>query len=383
MSERDPFERVVDGLNEAVFDDARWAQTSALIDEAFRAKGNVLVFANEHPKGDIDVFFAKCHFRGTDRSAWVQEYFRDYYADDEHPPRLRALPDASVVPLAELYSDEERKTSRAFNEAFRRFDARRGLIMLLDGPGGARTTWGIADPVDPTGWSSSQLDMVARVIPHMRQYVRVRSALAEAGALGGSAVELLGNTRAGVIQLDLRGRLVEANARAREMLARNDGLSAADGALRVASPADHDTLERLLARALPRFGEAAAGGSMLARRPSGLANLVLHVTPVKDREGAYRSRGVAALVLIVDPAARAGVESALVQRVLGLTPVESEIAVLLAEGWTSRQIAAATGRGYGTVRTHVKHMFAKLGVARQVEVVQLVLALSSVPASRD
>ncbi len=383
MSERDAFERVVDGLNEAMFDDASWAETSELIDEVFRAKGNVLVFADEHPKGDIEVFFAKCYFRGIDRSAWVQEYFRDYYAEDEHPPRLRVLPDATIVPLAELYSDEERKTSRAYNEVFRRFGGRKGLIMLLDGPVGSRITWGIADPVDTTGWSSSQFDMVARVIPHIRQYVRVRSTLVEAGALGGSAVELLGNTRTGVIQLDLRGRIVEANARAREMLLRNDGLSAGNGELRAAMPAGHDRLERLLARALPRFGEQATSSSMLARRPSGLANLVLHVTPVRDREGAYRSRGVAALVLIVDPAARVGVKPALVQRVLGLTPVESEIAVLLAEGRTARQIAAATGRGYGTVRTHVKHMLAKLGVSRQVEVVQLVLALSSFPASRD
>ena len=122
---------------------------------------------------------------------------------------------------------------------------------------------------------------------------------------------------------------------------------------------------------------------MLVRRPSALASLVVHVMPVRDREGAYRSRGVAALVLIVDPAVRARVEPALVQRVLGLTAVESEIAVLLAEGRAAPEIAAVTGRGYGTVRTHVKHMFAKLGVSRQVEVVRLVLALSCLPASRD
>ena len=383
MNERDAFERVVDGLNEAMFDDARWAETSALIDEVVRAKGNVLVFANEHPKGDIEIFFAKCHFRGIDRSAWVREYFRDYYAQDEHPARLRAVPDAKIVPLAELYSDEERKTSRAYNEAFRRFDGRKGLVMLLDGPGDSRITWGIADPVDARGWSSPQLDMIARVIPHVRQYVRVCSALADAGALGSSAVELLGNTRAGVIGLDLRGRIVEANSRAREMLARNDGLCAANGELHLASPTDHDRLQRLLARALPRFGEQAAGASMPVRRPSALANLMLHVMPVRDREGTYRSRGVAALVLIVDPTARARIEPALVHRVLGLTPVESEIAVLLAEGRSAPQIAAATGRGYGTVRTHVKHMFAKLGVSRQVEVVQLVLALSSLPSSQD
>ena len=143
----------------------------------------------------------------------MREYFWDYYAEDEHPPRLRALPDATIVPLAELYSDEEWKTSRAYNEAFGRYDGRNGLIMLLDGPGGSRITWGSEDPVDAGGWSLSQLDSIARVVPHIRQYARVRSALADAGALGASAAELLGNARTGVVQLDLRKRIVEANAR--------------------------------------------------------------------------------------------------------------------------------------------------------------------------
>ena len=55
---------------------------------------------------------------------------------------------------------------------------------------GSRIVWGIADPVD--GHSSSQIETVSRVLPHLRQYVRVRSALVDAGALGTSVAELLG-----------------------------------------------------------------------------------------------------------------------------------------------------------------------------------------------
>ena len=382
MSERDAFERIVGLLNEAMLDDTRWPEASALMDEAFGAKGSALVFGDERPDNSR-FFFTKCHFRGADRSAWLEEYLLDYAADDEQLPRMRALPDAKIVPLAGLYSDEERRTSRAYNEFWSRRHGRKGLALRVDGPGGAPIWWGIADSVDASGWSRPRLDMIARVVPHVRQYVRMRSALVDAGALGTSVIGLLDNTRAGVIQLDWGGRIVEANDRAREMLLRNDGLSARNGGLRATSPAGDDRLQRLLARALSRFGEQGASGSMLARRPSFRPSLVLHVAPVTDREGADRSRGVAALVLVVDPVDRARVDPRLVRSVLGLTPVESEIAVLLAEGRTAPQIAAATGRGYGTVRTHLKHMFAKLGVSRQVEVVQLVLALANLPASRD
>ena len=262
------------------------------------------------------------------------------------PAAIYPFPDSKIVPVASLFSEEERKTSRMYNEALVRRHGQKGLTMRLDGPGGSRIVWGIADPVDASGWSSSQIDLIGCVLPHLRQYVRVRTALVEAGALGTSATELLHSVRAGVVQLDRHGRIVEANDYARALLRRNDGLSDRGGELLAATPADNDRLQELLAQALPRFGERGASGSMMVRRTSLVARLALHVKPVTNREEDYRSREVAALVLIVDPLDRARIDPGLVEAVLGLTPAEAQIAVLLAEGRTARQIAAATGRGY-------------------------------------
>ncbi len=68
---------------------------------------------------------------------------------------------------------------------------------------------------------------------------------------------------------------------------------------------------------------------------------------------------------------------------LGLTGMESRVAVLLAEGKSVREIATAMGRKESTIRTHVKHMFTKHGLTRQVDLVRLVLALAGVPEPRD
>ena len=225
--------------------------------------------------------------------------------------------------------------------------------------------------------------MIGRVLPHLRQYVRVRTAIVDAGALGTSVAELLDNARRGVIQLGRNGQIVEANDRARELLRGNEGLFDRDGALRAARREDNATLQNLLAQALPRFGEQGASGSMVVRRSSPLPRFALHVKPVANRELDQRSRYVAALVLIVDPVDRARIDPGLVEAALGLSPAEAEIAMLLAEGRTTRQIAETTGRGYSTVRTHLKHIFAKLHVSRQFKVAQLVLALSTLPVSRD
>ena len=383
MHQADTFERIVDSLNEAMLDDARWPHASALIEEACGARGNFLTFEDGFPSDDTQFFFVKTYFRGEDRAAWLKEYLRTYYAVDESLPRWRRLPDSKIVHIADLFNKKERRTSIAYNEAAPRFEYENGLNVRLDGPGGSRILWGVGNPIDSSGWAASRLDMVARILPHLRQYVRVRSALVDAGALGATATELLTNTRTGVIQLDRRGRIVETNDSARELLRRNDGLSDAGKELHATWPDDDARLQKLLAGALPhRIGQGVSG-SMVLRRELPLPRLALHVKPVSSLDAGHRSRRVGALVLVVDPVSRARIEPDLVKAMLGLTPTETEIAVMLAQGRTLRQIATATGRGYNTVRTHLKHIFAKLGGSRQFEVARAVLSLSSLPKPRD
>ena len=383
MRELNALERIVDALHEAMFDDARWPPASALIDDACGARGNLLTFEDGSPKDNIQFFFAKTYYHGEDRGAWLREYYQTYYPVDESPARWRQLPDSKIVRTADLFSEAERSTSIAYNEAAPRYEYDNGLSVRLDGPGGSRIGWGIANPIDSGGWTPSRVDMVERILPHLRQYFRVRTALVDAGALGASAIELLTRTRTGVIQLDRRGRIVGANDSARELLGRKDGLSDPGKELCATRPEDNDKLQALLAGALPHLVGQGVSGSMLVRREAPLPRLALHVMPVSSRDVAYRSRRVAALVLIVDPVSRACIEPDLVRAMLGLTPTETEIAVMLAQGRTVRQIATATGRTYSTVRSHLKHIFTKLGGSRQFEVAQTILALSSLPRTRD
>ena len=214
-----------------------------------------------------------------------------------------------------------------------------------------------------------------------------RQALAGAGApapypVGASLAELLDTTGLGIVQLDGRGRIVTANDRARDMLRGGDGLFDEDGFLCARAPEDNAALEGLLTRALPRFGGQGAGGSTMVRRSSAMPPLVLHVNPVGRQETDFHLWPVAALVLVADPASRTRIDPAVAAEALGLTGVESRVAVLLAEGMSVREVAAATGRKESTIRSHVKHMFAKHGLSRQAELVQLVLSLASAPESR-
>ena len=342
----------------------------------------MLVFSERRPDDEVEIYLARFCHRGQRRQDWERAYYEVYYPWDERLPRLRQLPDSQPVHVTDLYTEQELKTSPTYNEALRQADGQNSLNVRLDGPEGTNIVWALADPLERGGWGSGQIEMVECLLPHIRQFVCVRQALVDAEALGASFNELLDSTRSGVIQLERRGRIVEANDRARDILRHGDGLFDRGGFLHARRPPDNAALQRLLARTLPPFGGQGAGGSMLVRRSPGLPGLVLHLSPVGDRRPDFRARRVAALVLVVDPASRPRIAPGLLAAALGLTPMESQVAALLAQGRTVRDIAAAMGRGERTIRWHLGHIFNKHGLSRQADLVRLVLSLAEFPGPR-
>ena len=229
---------------------------------------------------------------------------------------------------------------------------------------------------------ASRVVTIKRLLPHLRQYVRVRQALGDARALGSTFATLLENTRCGVIHLDRRGRIVAANDVPRALLRKGDGLADRDGFLCAAVEEDDEVFQRFLARVLPPFGAQGESGSMHLPRTTVSPRLALHASPVGGRVAAHPSR-VAALVLAIDPAGWNRIDPVLVAEVLGLTPAQSHIAVLLAQGHSIRDIALAVGREEGTIRWHTKQIFRRhRHISGQSDLVRLVLSLADFPQGR-
>ena len=298
------FGRILGSLHEAVLDGGLWPQTSGLIDEACGSRGNFLVAGDGASQDGAGLFFASFCYRGERRRDLELRYFERYYPIDERIPRLQRLPDSRIVPVASLYTDEEKRTSPAWNEGLAMRRSRRGLNARLDGPDGSRIVWGLADPVDGEGWSAARLETARRLLPHLRRFVRVRQALVNARALESAAAGLLEYAGSGVIYLDSRGRIVQANDLARAILRAGEALSDRDGYLRAAFREDDDALQALLGRVLSRFGARRESGSLTVRRGVLPSRLVLHASPVGGGESGMRPSSVAALVLAIDPAAR-------------------------------------------------------------------------------
>ena len=375
MSDQTMFERTLAALYEAMLDDTHWPATSALIDEACGLVGNALA-VGDGPKEAVWVNVVGIYARGERRTDLEREYLESYRPKDERVVRLRQLPDSRLVPTRDLYTTEETKTSATFKEMLLKSNAQDGLNARLAGLNGSDIFWGTANPATREGWGSSQLTLITRLLPHIRQFVRVRQALGNADALKATAAALLENRQVGVIHLDRRGRVVEANDRARHLLLRGDGLSDRDGVLRAGSPDDQRELDRLVAGALPTDGGVAVSSSMPLRRSDGLLPLAIHIKPMGVPQPDYGGRDIAALVLLVEPDRRYRIDPGLVAKTLGLTPMESRVAVWLAEGRSVDDIVRVTGRAENTIYWHLKQIYEKLYISRQTDLVRLVLSIA-------
>ena len=382
MIKQDAFERILASLHEAAMDDTRWSSVSALVDDALRVHGNSLAVGDIHTGEDIEFYFTGVFFHGQQDLDMEREYFDIYYPRDERVPLVRQLPDSQPAFISDLYSEKELRSSVVYNEYLKRAHAQNHVSYRLDEPMGSTIAWFVHDPLKGGDWSSAQLDSIRRLLPHIRQYVRVRQAIRGAGALGASLTEFLDSTGTGIIQLDRRGRILEMNDRARDLLRTGDGLYDERGFLFARRPEDDAQLQRLLMRALPPFESPCISVSTMVRRVSGLP-LLLHVNPVGGQERDFRVWPVAALVLVVDLESRLRVEPAVVESALGFSRMQSRVAVMLTEGRSVPEIAAAFGRKESTIRTHVRNMFAKHGLSRHAELVRLVLQLANAPETRD
>ena len=375
VGEMDKFDRIVASLHEAALDDAHWPRTTALIDDACDLDATHLAVINGGV-GAPDFLFSVVYHRGKLCDEPDREYIRDYAAIDERVPRLLHLPHGCLLHNRDLFTARELKTSATFNDFLRRYDSQNQLAVRLDGPDGLHIMWVVTRQSRPGEWGAEHFDSMRRLLPHLRHAVRVRQALAQAEARDASVARLLEHALIGVAFLDRDGAVVEANACARDILRRGDGLSDAGGRISACLASDNAKLGRLLARVLPRLQRQAVGGSMTVERAAHLLPYTLHLHPVAVLQADFGARRVAALALIVDPQVRPRVHPHRVAATLDVTPAQSRVAAALAAGHTVREIAAASGCAEATVRWHLKQLFARTGCAKQADLVRLVLTVA-------
>jgi DNA-binding CsgD family transcriptional regulator len=119
-------------------------------------------------------------------------------------------------------------------------------------------------------------------------------------------------------------------------------------------------------------GDTAGDRAIVLPRSAGKSPLIAKCVP-----GCHASKGYAAATMfIVDMGSPARVEPELLGRAFNLTRGEARVAATLARVSAVDDIAQAMCLSANTVKTHLKNIYAKTGIAHRSELVQAIAALS-------
>ena len=168
-------------LREAQLDDTRWPAASALVDDACGMMGNHLAIIRGDNRNSAEFLFGKLYKRGEPDEELEQLYIRDYFAIDERIPRFFRMPDGQLSHVSAMFTDQELVASPTYNDFVVPTGAGNSLNVRMAGPGGLHIVMSLVRSGDPSCWTSESVGTVRRLLPHIRHFVRVRQALADAG----------------------------------------------------------------------------------------------------------------------------------------------------------------------------------------------------------
>lgn len=342
----------VDYFLEIAFDSAAWTPVLERFTQAVGAYGTVLLPSMRSIRGPFP------HTPSLDdacaayvREGWIEHDLRD--------AGLAMARVRGAVTDTDFLSPTTIARSPYFNDFIRKqgLGPFAGIALWVTGE---LTIASIQRPLGAEPFARDELHRLSAVAPRISTHLSILTQLDAARTSG--LVDALSSLSTPAFLLDRRGRVLRMNGPADALVGHD--IQLVEGRLAVSGPDDR-MLQSLLAAVLrdAEFASPWSGRPWPLRRRTGCPLLVR----------ALRLRGDAALacfanawalVTVTDPDRRLDLAPGLLRDVFALTAKEAEIAVrLLARDGDTRRVATETAITYQTLRTHLKHIHAKLGTA--------------------
>ena len=112
-----------------------------MINDLIRTTGQSITYVDVGPGGEPEIQLSRFFLAAESRDDLRQLYYCDYYWRDEAIPRLAGLADGELAWKSDLYTDQEMKTSPAYNEFRVANKTQNGLFTAIHGLDGSAIVW--------------------------------------------------------------------------------------------------------------------------------------------------------------------------------------------------------------------------------------------------
>ena len=203
------------------------------------------------------------------------------------------------------------------------------------------------------------LDLIRFLKPHIEKAYRLHSELIAARNRACGLQSALDSLLMGVILLGAKGQIITMNRAAEHLLATRDGLHAIRRKLSAERSDETSRLSALVAdtTATSSGSDLRSGGALALSRRNG-SSLQLLVSPI-GRFDLDENNPVRAIVFVSDPSLKRRPAHEMLFVMFRLTPAESRIAMLLADGRVPRAIAEMIGISRNTLKSQLHKHFPK------------------------
>ena len=222
---------------------------------------------------------------------------------------------------------------------------------------------------------ASQAEIFGRRIwMHIEKAIRLSIRLLDGQLAKLGLAEALARIAIGVLALDSLGRVVLSNPTGQRLIGGRlqldrDRLRIGSGTVRIAI--DNAISDAIRASSSAQVAEPTP---ILVHSPETKSSFVVCILPVvspKDLGGQRILSQARATVLVIERKLDGSTDAAVIRDLLGLTPGEARVAMLVGAGVAPKEAAQRLGIAEETVRNVLKRVFAKVGVSRQTELVAL------------
>ncbi len=213
------------------------------------------------------------------------------------------------------------------------------------------------------------------LIPHLEQSVALGIQLRQLDSERQIYADSISRRSIGIFTLDKHGNILQSNSRADQLLKVSDGFHQTQNKIKINNSSINESFNQYIQQTI----EAIRGNgrpqvnALSIPRDNGKPAYQLMIKPMPVTIHDESDVTPYITLLIQDPEKNLEISVRTLMDLYQLTMSEATIAILLAEGHTTDEVATELDIKKNTVRAHLRSMFVKMGVTQQSMLVTLVL----------
>jgi DNA-binding CsgD family transcriptional regulator/PAS domain-containing protein len=218
-----------------------------------------------------------------------------------------------------------------------------------------------------------EMELGALLLPHLRRSLAIANTLEMRTVEHGRMIEALDALHQAVVLTNERGRILYANRAAEEMLQNGGPIGAVRGILCARVRTANDKLCHAITIAGRAHATIGKTGIDVCLTEPNLPPVFAHVLPLARGElcSQFEAGAVAAVFIDSAPDGQRGADA--LAAAFRLTRGEANVLARLVAGRTLSESATDLGIARTTARTHLTHIFLKIGVSRQSDLMRLAM----------